>query len=413
MINNTGAYCAYSGLRTGRSPQDKRIVFDDKTKLDVWWGDVNIPIPPESNKLLEEMAIAYLNTKKRVFITDGYLGWDPRYRLKCRVLTTRSYHALFMRNMLVVPSDEELKEDFVANKIDIHVLNAGEFMAPVSPLIKGLGSDGCCVSLNLSKNRMTILGTQFAGEMKKGLFSMLHYHMPKKGVLSLHASANEGPGGDCTLLFGLSGTGKSTLAADPSRRLIGDDEHCWTHDGIFNVEGGCYAKCIGLTEEKEPEIFRAVKFGAVLENVAFYDQHTREVNFHDLTITENTRVSFPLEFIPTANIPAIGQHPHNMIFLTCDACGVFPPEQAMYHFISGYTAKVAGTEVGVKEPVPTFSTCFGAAFLSLHPTVYAEMMFKKMKKHHTTAWLINTGWAGGKYGIGKVRILSNILFWEF
>lgn len=408
MISNTGAYCAYSGKRTGRSPKDKRIVLDSKTKDEIWWGDVNIPISPESNRMIEELAIDYLNNRKRIFIVDGYLGWDPLYRIKCRVLTTRAYHALFMRNMMIVPTDEELRRDFIDNNIDFHLFNAGEFKAPRSPLLKGVSNNGCCVSVNLSDNRLTILGSQYAGEMKKGLFTIMHYLMPKKNVLSLHASANEGPKGDTTLLFGLSGTGKTTLSADPKRALIGDDEHCWTPDGIFNIEGGCYAKCIGLTEDKEPEIYRALKFGAVLENVIFYDQFSREVNYHDLTITENTRAAYPLEFIPGAKIPAVGEHPNNIIFLTCDAFGVLPPvakltpEQAMYHFISGYTAKVAGTEVGIKEPVPTFSACFGAAFLPLHPAIYAKMMADKMKKHETTAWLINTGWTGGKYGTGRV-----------
>lgn len=406
LISNTGAMCAYSGSRTGRSPLDKRVVLDKNTEKDVWWGDVNIPIPPDSYKLVEESAVAYLNNRPKLYVTDAYLGWDPRYRLKCRIVTTRAYHALFMRNMLIVPTEEELKRDFNEN-IDFYIFNAGEMQAPAHPMIKGVGKNKCCVAVNLSEKKMVVMGSQYAGEMKKGLFGVMHYFMPKRGALSLHASANEGKSGDTTLLFGLSGTGKTTLSADPKRRLIGDDEHCWTPDGIFNIEGGCYAKCIGLTEEKEPEIFRAVKFGSVLENIIFYDDHTREINYHDLTITENTRASYPLEFIPGAKIPAVGGHPKNIIFLTCDAFGVLPPvsrltpEQAMYHFIAGYTAKVAGTEVGIKEPVPTFSACFGAAFLPLHPTVYAEMMAEKMKKHGCNAWLINTGWSGGKYGVGK------------
>ncbi len=408
VISNTGVYCSYSGTKTRLSPKDKRIVLDEKTKNEIWWGDSNIPISTESNRMIEELALHYLNNRKRIFLTDGYLGWDPKYRLKVRVLTTRSYHALFMRNMMIVPTEEELRQDFVNKNIDFHVFNAGEMLAPVNSLLKGVGTNRCCVSVNLSERRMTILGTQYAGEMKKGLFGVMQYFMPKIGVLSLHASANEGAVGDTTLLFGLSGTGKTTLSADPKRRLIGDDEHCWTPDGIFNIEGGCYAKCIGLTEEKEPEIYRALKFGSILENVMLYDMHSREVNYHDLTITENTRASYPLDFIPNAKIPAVGSHPKNLIFLTCDAFGVLPPvskltpEQAMYHFITGYTSKVAGTEIGVKEPVPAFSACFGAAFLPLHPNIYAEMLAEKMRKHNTTAWLINTGWTGGKYGNGKV-----------
>jgi phosphoenolpyruvate carboxykinase (ATP) len=243
--------------------------------------------------------------------------------------------------------------------------------------------------------------------MKKGVFTIMNYLMPKQGILSMHTSANEGKNGDVTLLFGLSGTGKTTLSADPHRKLIGDDEHCWGDDGIFNIEGGCYAKCIGLTLEKEPEIYNAIKFGSVLENVGFSDMHSRTVNYNDTSITENTRVSYPLEFIEGVKIPAVGKHAKNIIFLTCDAYGILPPisklsyEQAMYHYISGYTAKVAGTEMGVKEPSSTFSACFGEAFIPLHPTVYGELLAQKMKKHDAKAWLVNTGWTGGKYGIGK------------
>lgn len=406
VIGSTGAMCAYSGTRMGRSPKDKRVVLDKNTEKEIWWGEVNIPQPPETYRLLEDIAINYLNTRPRLYVTDGYLGWDPKYRIKCRVLTSRAYHALFMRNMMIVPTEEELKKDFALGA-DYYIFNAGEYAAPTQKWIPGLGPNKCCVSVNLSERRMTVLGSQYGGEMKKGLFGVMHYLMPKKGVVSLHASANEGPKGDTTLLFGLSGTGKTTLSADVKRRLIGDDEHCWTPEGIFNIEGGCYAKCIGLTEEKEPEIYNALKFGSVLENVMFYDDHNRVVNYHDISLTENTRASYPLEFIPGAKLPAVGGHPKNIIFLTCDAFGVLPPvakltpEQAMYHFIAGYTAKVAGTEVGIIDPVPTFSACFGAAFLPLHPTIYAEMLADKMKQFKCNAWLINTGWTGGKYGVGK------------
>jgi phosphoenolpyruvate carboxykinase (ATP) len=308
-----------------------------------------------------------------------------------------------MRNMLIKPTNEELARDFV-NGAEYNIFNAGEF--PASTLVPGIESK-TCVTLNLSEKKFVILGTQYAGEMKKGIFTLMHYLMPKRGILSLHASANEGEKGDVTLLFGLSGTGKTTLSADVKRKLIGDDEHCWSQDGVFNIEGGCYAKCVGLSAEKEPEIFNAVRFGSVLENVLFSDDTTREVNFHDISITENTRVAYPLEFIPGVKLPAIGGHPKNILFLTCDAYGVLPPvsklthEQAMYHFISGYTAKVAGTEVGIKEPTSTFSACFGEAFLPRHPALYAEMLAEKMNKHKAHAWLINTGWTGGKYGIGK------------
>lgn len=254
---------------------------------------------------------------------------------------------------------------------------------------------------------MIILGTQYAGEMKKGIFGVMHYLMPKKGILSLHSSATEGKDGDITLFFGLSGTGKTTLSADPNRKLLGDDEHCWSARGIFNIEGGCYAKCIGLTRDKEPEIYDALKFGALMENVLFLDDKQRTVDFDNVSITENTRASYPLEHIPNAKFPSMGGHPKNIVFLTCDAYGVLPPvakltpAQAKFHFISGYTAKVAGTEMGIKEPVATFSSCFGEAFLPLHPTLYADMLAEKMQQHDANVWLVNTGWSGGKYGDGK------------
>jgi len=402
-ISSTGALCAYSGQKTGRSPKDKRVVQDSETNKDVWWGPVNFPLSPQSYKQVEERAIAYLNTRPRLYVVDGYAGWDPRYRITIRVICSRAYHALFMRNMLIVPTKQELERDF-SKDVDFHIFNAGEFTATDS--VEGVSSK-TCIAVNLTDRRMSILGTQYAGEMKKGVFGVMHYLMPKKGVLSLHASANEGENGDVTLLFGLSGTGKTTLSADPKRKLIGDDEHCWTPDGVFNIEGGCYAKCVNLSEEKEPEIYHAIKFGSILENVLFKDEYTREVNYEDISITENTRATYPLEYIPNCKIPAIGGHPKNILFLTCDAYGVLPPvakldhAQAMYHFISGYTAKVAGTEVGVKEPQATFSACFGEVFLPLHPTVYAEMLAQKMEKHGATAWLVNTGWSGGKYGEGK------------
>jgi phosphoenolpyruvate carboxykinase (ATP) len=259
---------------------------------------------------------------------------------------------------------------------------------------------------------MVILGSEYAGEMKKGVFTIMNYLMPRRGVLSMHCSANEGDGGDVSLFFGLSGTGKTTLSADPRRRLIGDDEHCWSDEGVFNIEGGCYAKCIRLSPAGEPQIYQAVRFGAVLENVVL-DEHTREVDYHSDAITENTRASYPLEFIPGAKLPAVAGHPRNIIFLTCDAFGVLPPvsklsaEQAMYHFISGYTAKVAGTEVGVREPEATFSACFGAAFLVWHPMKYAAMLAERMERHGSAAWLVNTGWSGGGYGVGSRTKLSH------
>eukprot|EP00357_Protocruzia_adherens_P032537 CAMPEP_0114985554 /NCGR_PEP_ID=MMETSP0216-20121206/7927_1 /TAXON_ID=223996 /ORGANISM="Protocruzia adherens, Strain Boccale" /LENGTH=577 /DNA_ID=CAMNT_0002347875 /DNA_START=29 /DNA_END=1762 /DNA_ORIENTATION=- len=408
VITSTGALAAYSGVKTGRSPSDKRVVREPSSEGDIWWGSVNVPLEEHSYEINAQRAKDYLNTRPRLYVVDAYAGWDAAYRIKVRIITCRAYHALFMQNMLIMPTEDELQRDF-SNGADYTIYNAGEF--PSNPLTKGVATT-TSVDVNFAQKEMVILGTQYAGEMKKGIFTIMHYIMPQKGVLSLHASANEGETGDVTLLFGLSGTGKTTLSADPKRKLIGDDEHCWSDDGIFNIEGGCYAKCIGLTREAEPEIWDTIKFGAVLENVGFYNEHTRNVNFHDVTLTENTRLSYPLEFIPSAKFPAVGDHPKNIIFLTCDAYGVLPPvaklndAQSQYHFISGYTAKVAGTEVGVKDPQSTFSACFGAAFLVFHPGKYAEMLAQKMTEHNANVWLINTGWTGGKHGVGKRMSLT-------
>ena len=411
-ISSTGAMCAYSAAATGRSPKDKRIVEEETSKNDIWWGSVNMPMPEKSWRINKQRAIDYLNNRPYLYVVDGCAGWDPRYRLKIRVVTTRAYHALFMHNMLIRPTSEELRTEF--DTVDYHILNAGEF--PADKNTEGVSSQ-TSVDVNLKEKMMVILGTQYAGEMKKGVFGICHYVMPKQGVVSLHASANEGVNGDTTLLFGLSGTGKTTLSADPNRRLIGDDEHCWSDNGIFNIEGGCYAKCINLSVENEPEIFNAIKFGSILENVGFHP-NTRNVNYTDISMTENTRCSYPLEYIPGAKLPAIGGHPKNVIFLTCDAYGVLPPvsrltpEQTMYHFMSGYTAKIPGTEIGVVDPIPTFSACFGEAFLALHPSVYAEMLKEKLVNFGANCWLINTGWSGGKYKVGKrmsLKITRKIL----
>ena len=401
VMSTKGALCAYSAKATGRSPKEKRVVEEETSKDKIWWGNVNMPISERSWEINLQRAIDYFNNRPYLYVVDGYAGWDPDYRFKLRVVTTRAYHALFMHNMLIRPTEEELEKDF--DDVDYHILNAGEFPADVHT--EGVKTQ-TSVNVNLKEKKMVILGSQYAGEMKKGLFGICHYELPQKGVVSLHASANEGEKGDTTLLFGLSGTGKTTLSADPHRKLIGDDEHCWSDKGIFNIEGGCYAKCINLSREQEPEIYDAVRFGAVLENIEFYP-NTREVNFQDVSITENTRLSYPLEFMPNVKIPSVGGHPKNVIFLTCDAYGVLPPvskltpEQTMYHFISGYTAKVAGTELGIKDPEPTFSACFGEAFIALHPSIYAEMLAEKLRTHNAQTWLINTGWTGGKFGIGK------------
>ena len=400
-VVSSGAMAAYSGSKTGRTPSEKRIIDEPSSSEDVWWGPVNIKLDEHSYLVNRIRAVDYLNTRPLIYIVDGFAGWDPEHRIKVRVVTSRAYHALFMHNMLIRPTMDELKQ--FDNGPDYTIFNGGEF--PSNILTPGMTST-TSVDVHFGFKEMVILGTQYAGEMKKGVFSIMHYLMPKQGVLSLHSSANQGRDGDVTLLFGLSGTGKTTLSADPHRALIGDDEHCWSDNGVFNIEGGCYAKCIGLSVEKEPEIFNAIKFGSVLENTVF-DPHSREVDFNDSSITENTRCSYPIEYMPNVKLPCVGGHPKNIIFLTCDAFGVLPPvsyldsDQAMYHFMSGYTAKVAGTEVGVKEPTATFSACFGEAFLILHPTLYAEMLAEKMQKHGAKAWLVNTGWSGGAYGEGE------------
>lgn len=398
-ITSSGALAAYSGSKTGRSPSDKRITDEETSRDDVWWGPVNVKLSENSFMVNRERAIDYLNTRDRIFIVDGYAGWDPEYRIKVRVICCRAYHALFMRNMLIRPSVEELKN---FGHPDFTIYNAGQF--PANRYTEGMTST-VSVDINFKRREFVILGTEYAGEMKKGVFTIMHYLMPKAGVLSLHSSANEGPDGDVSVFFGLSGTGKTTLSADPSRRLIGDDEHCWSDAGVFNIEGGCYAKCVDLSPEKEPEIYNAIRFGSILENVVFDEM--RDVDYSNTSITENTRCSYPIEYIPNAKIPCIGPHPKNIILLTCDGFGVLPPVckltdvQTMYHFISGFTSKIPGTEQGVQEPTPTFSACFGQPFLVLHPVKYAIMLADKLKKHQANAWLVNTGWSGGKFGIGK------------
>jgi phosphoenolpyruvate carboxykinase (ATP) len=408
-IASNGALVAYSSDRTGRSPKERRVVLDDITRNNVHWGDINIPMEPTNYKVNMARTVDYLNMSKRLYVVDGFAGWDPKWRMKVRIVCELPYHALFMRNMLVVPKPEELKE--FEKGVDFTVLNAGMFRADT--LNKGV-KQKTSVAINFTDNTMCILGTLYAGEMKKGLFGVMNFWMPLKGQLSTHSSANEGPDGDVSLFFGLSGTGKTTLSADPKRKLIGDDEHVWTDNGIFNIEGGCYAKCCFLSREKEQEIYDAIRFGAVLENIKFHNDNERIVNYDDISITENTRASYPLEFIPGAKMPAIGGHPKNIVFLTCDAYGVLPPvskltpEQTMYQFMSGYTAKVAGTEVGIKEPVPSFSACFGEAFIPLHPYKYAKLLAEKTKEHNTNCWFVNTGWSAGAYPKGKVR--SNIQY---
>jgi len=395
-----GALVAFSGAKTGRSPNDKHIVRDPVTEGDIWWGKVNVPLSSTSFERNRERARGFLNAQDPVYVIDGYAGWDPAYRLKVRIICSRPYHALFMRNMLIRPTPTELA---AFGDPDFVIYNAGQEAA--DPAIEGVTSS-TSVDLSFAHNEATILGTEYAGEMKKGVFTVMNYLMPKRGVLSMHCSATANPEtNSSSLLFGLSGTGKTTLSADPNRRLIGDDEHCWTDRGVFNIEGGCYAKTIDLSEKKEPDIYRALRFGGVLENVGLLDD--RSVDWSDASITQNTRGCYPIEFIANSQIPCMAGHPTDVIFLTADAFGVLPPisrltaEQAMYHFISGYTAKVAGTEVGVTDPEATFSPCFGGPFLVWHPARYAEMLAARMRTHGTNAWLINTGWSGGPFGVGS------------
>lgn len=400
-----GALVAYSGAKTGRSPRDKRIVHRPESERDVWWGPVNVPLEPRSFEINRERARDWLNTRPRLYCIDAFAGWDPKYRIKVRVICSRAYHALFMHTMLIRPTRQELAE---FDRPDFVLYNAGEF--PANRLTTGMTSK-TSVDLSFETGEAVILGTEYAGEMKKGVFTVMNYLMPKRGVLSMHCSATaDRQRGRSSLLFGLSGTGKTTLSADPKRLLVGDDEHCWSDDGIFNIEGGCYAKTIDLTPESEPDIFQALHFGAVLENVVVERDH--QVDFSDASITQNTRGAYPIEFIRNAKVPCIAGHPTDVLFLTCDAFGVLPPvsrlspAQAMYHFISGYTAKVAGTEMGVTEPQATFSPCFGGPFLVWHPAKYAELLAAKMQQHQTRVWLVNTGWTGGAYGVGKRMKLS-------
>jgi phosphoenolpyruvate carboxykinase (ATP) len=399
-IAENGALVAYSGVKTGRSPKDKRVVEDPASRGDIWWGPVNIPCDKRTFQINRQRALDYLNTRERLYCFDGFAGWDPKYRIKVRVICSRPYHALFMHTMLIRPTKEELG-NFGAP--DFVIINGGAF--PANRLTTGMGST-TTIDLNLEDRQLVILGTEYAGEMKKGVFTVANYLAPTRGLLSMHCSANaDKETGVSSLLFGLSGTGKTTLSADPKRHLIGDDEHVWSEDGIFNIEGGCYAKAINLTPESEPDIFQAIRFGAVLENVVLDED--RMVDYSDVSITQNTRGAYPIEFIQNAKIPCVAGHPHDVIFLTCDAFGVLPPiaalspAHAMYHFISGYTAKVAGTEMGVTEPQATFSPCFGGPFLVWHPSKYAELLAEKMRRHKARAWLVNTGWSGGGYGTGK------------
>ena len=399
QLNDTGALVINTGEFTGRSPKDKFTVKDDITADTIHWNDFNIPIAPGYFDVIFEQISNYLNDKPEIWVRDCYACADPRYRMNIRVVNEKPWNNLFAYNMFLRPTEEEL-DGFTP---DWHVISAPGLK--LDPAACGTRQHNAAV-VSFKHKMILIAGTGYTGETKKGIFTILNYILPQeKNVLSMHCSANMGEDGDTAIFFGLSGTGKTTLSADPNRKLIGDDEHGWTSDSIFNFEGGCYAKTINLTEEKEPEIFNAIRPGALVENTVFFADSKR-INFDDGSITENTRVSYPLHYISNAQEPAIGGLPKNIFFLTCDAFGVLPPVsrltpgQAMYQFISGYTAKVAGTEAGVTEPKPTFSACFGAPFLPLHPGKYAKMLGQKMQENKVNVWMINTGWSGGAFGTG-------------
>jgi phosphoenolpyruvate carboxykinase (ATP) len=405
VLNNTGALVINTGEFTGRSPKDKFIVKDKITENTINWNEFNIPLEPRYFDIIYNKVMDYLNELTDLWVRDCYACADERFRLNIRSINEKPWSNLFAHNMFLRPAEEEL-EGFSPDWCVIHV--PGLKLNP-----KECGIRHHNVSLISFKHKMILVaGTGYTGEIKKGIFTILNYVLPQeRNVLSMHCSANMGSDGDTAIFFGLSGTGKTTLSADPNRKLIGDDEHGWTEDNIFNFEGGCYAKCINLTEEKEPEIFHAIRSGALVENITFF-AGTNKINFEDASVTENTRVSYPLDFISNSQEPSAGRLPKNIFFLTCDAFGVLPPisklttGQAMYQFISGYTAKVAGTEAGVTEPRPTFSACFGAPFLPLHPAKYAHMLGSKMQKQKVNVWLINTGWTGGPHGIGNRMKLS-------
>jgi phosphoenolpyruvate carboxykinase (ATP) len=399
VLSSTGAVRAETGKYTGRSPKDKFIVEEPSVKDKIDWGSVNQPISPEAFDKLYNKVIQYLKEKDEIFVFKGFAGADKKYRLPIQVVNEYAWHNLFAHQLFIRPTQEELEN----HHAEFTVISAPNFKA--NPEVDGTRSETFII---ISFERRTVLigGTEYAGEMKKSIFSVMNYMLPEQDILSMHCSANVGLEGDVALFFGLSGTGKTTLSADPNRRLIGDDEHGWGPNGVFNIEGGCYAKCIGLSREKEPQIYDAIRFGSVLENVIL-DEETREPNYYDNTLTENTRAAYPIQAIDNIVDPSIAGHPNTIIFLTADAFGVLPPisklskEQAMYHFLSGYTSKLAGTERGITSPQATFSTCFGSPFLPLPATRYAEMLGKKIDEHNVKVFLVNTGWTGGEYGVGS------------
>ena len=384
--------------RTGRSPKDKFLVKDEITGDKVAWGAVNVPFTPEKFDALYARAMEHLQGRE-LFVQDLFCGADAAYRLPVRMVTEYAWHSLFVHQLFVRPTAKELK----THHAEFTVICAPGLKA--DPARDGVNSEVFIV-VNFARRTVLIGGTEYAGEMKKSIFGIMNFLLPARNVFPMHCSANVGRDGVSALFFGLSGTGKTTLSTDPSRDLVGDDEHGWSADGVFNFEGGCYAKCIKLSRKNEPQIWDAIRFGCVLENVVL-DPDTRIPDYNDDSKTENSRAAYPMNFIENAVIPGVAGHPKNVVFLTADAFGVLPPiarltpEQAMYHFLSGYTAKVAGTEAGLKEPTATFSTCFGAPFMPLPPKVYAEMLGRRLREHNAQCWLVNTGWQGGGYGVGK------------
>lgn len=397
-LSETGALVVNTGKYTGRSPDDKFVVDYPSIHDEIAWGKVNVPMAPETFDKIYNKMTAYLQGRD-IYIFDGFAGADPKYTQRFRIINELASQNLFIHQLLIRPEKEQL-ENF---EPDFTIIAAPGFKC--IPEIDGTNSEAAII-VSFEKKMVIIAGSQYSGEIKKSVFSVMNYLLPKNGVFPMHCSANIGADGDTALFFGLSGTGKTTLSADPERMLIGDDEHGWSDNGVFNFEGGCYAKCINLSKENEPQIWNAIKFGALVENVVM-DPETRIFDFNDGSLTENTRVGYPVEFIPNAAIPGVGGQPKTVVFLTADAFGVLPPiakldkDMAMFHFVSGYTSKLAGTERGITEPQATFSTCFGAPFLPLDPSVYAEMLGEKVAQSNANVYLINTGWSGGSYGVGK------------
>lgn len=404
VLTKEGAVKAETGKYTGRSPKDKYIVEEEISKDKIDWGSVNRPISSEIFENLYAKVINHLKEKDALYVFKGFAGADPESRLAIQTINEYAWHNLFAHQLFIRPTAEEL----ASHEAEFTVVYAPTFQA--DPEVDGTGSETFII-VSMEKRIILIGGTEYAGEMKKSIFSIMNYILPEKGILPMHCSANVGQDDDVTLFFGLSGTGKTTLSADEDRKLIGDDEHGWSDKGVFNIEGGCYAKTINLSRENEPQIFDAIRFGSVLENVAV-DPETRIPDYDDSSLTENTRAAYPIQAIDNIVDPSVAGHPKAIVFLTADAFGVLPPiskltkEQAMYHFLSGYTSKLAGTERGVTSPEATFSTCFGSPFLPLHATVYAEMLGKKIDEHGVQVFLVNTGWTGGEYGVGSRMKLS-------